>query len=279
MFRIVPVAFALFCLTSSAGALAPSAPRMTAPSKLAIQRPSTNSQALTRSPRPLESGHCQLGVIPIVGIVFHVQKIGFMVFGNEDHRVRVDDWAFDDLVAARVRAAARGQTVRRIRFAREELARHAHKGAPFRNFDAELKDFIRYVAAGSNCDRYVVVHLSSSRVFDSYDRADGMGIINVPSPIQRRTYLFALTYIRIYDGHSFDILKEGAASLGDEPRITFTLGTTPFRGPKREIAEDAFPARPADAAANRDFRDGARALLKASLDKTLPALLAPPRGK
>jgi hypothetical protein len=36
-----------------------------------------------------------------------------------------------------------------------------------------------------------------------------------------------------------------------------------------------FPDRPADAAANPVLRDGVRSMLTASLDKTLPALLAP----
>jgi hypothetical protein len=274
MFRIVLAALALFCFAAPAGGQAPSAPAATAAAKPAVQRLPAKTEALAKSPGPPESGRCQLGIIPIVGILFQVQKIGFTIFGNEYHRVRVDDWAFDDLVVSRVRTAAPGQGVRRILFARDELARHRKSGSLFRNINAELKDFVQHVSAGANCERYIVVHLHNSEIFNSYEVAHGMGIINVASPIQRRTYLFALSYIRIYDGQTFEILKQGAASTGDEPLVSFLLRTTPFRGPKQELDEAAFPTNPADAATNPTFREGVRALLKASLDKTLPALLA-----
>jgi len=46
-------------------------------------------------------------------------------------------------------------------------------------------------------------------------------------------------------------------------------------GPSRQLDLGMFPDRPADAAANPVLRDGVRSMLTASLDKTLPALLAP----
>lgn len=220
------------------------------------------------------SGHCAIGVVSIVGILFQVQKIGFGSFGNEYHRVRVDDWGYDDLVVSRVRAAAPRQSVQRIQFnGREELAREKRKYAGLSyDIDAALKDFTRRVTTGTSCDRYVLVHLDNGWILNSYEKAHGVGIINLPDPIQRHTYLFALTYIRVYDGRSFAILKQGAASIGDETPAT-ALRLTRFQGPKLEIEETFFPANPADAATNPIFREGARNLLRTSLDKTLPTLL------
>jgi hypothetical protein len=275
MVRIFVVAFAL-CLAGFTQAqtrpVVASTATGTATTGPAIAKPAQKDRALKNPHGSAGSGHCQLGIIPIVGFWFQVQKIGFGIFGNEYTRVRVDSWSFDDLVTARVRAAAPDKTARRVLFAPEELARHKQTGA-FRNINAELKQFVRDVSAGVGCDRYVLVHLDDSQVIDSPELAHGMGIINVGTLIKRRTYLFALTYVRIYDGKSFDIVKQGAASIGDEPPMSFALRQTPFRGPKRELDEASFPAIPAQAATNPTFREGVRALLTASLDKTLPALL------
>jgi hypothetical protein len=182
----------------------------------------------------------------------------------------VSDWGFDDLVAARVRAAAPHFAVRRIIFAREELARHK---SPFSSFNVELKNFVRDVSAGANCERYVVVHLEGSKVFDSPESVFGLGIVNVPSPFQRRNFLFAITNIRIYDGQSFEVIRQDLASTGEESLVSNVLRFTPFRGPKRELDDASFPVAPLQATSSRVLREGVRALLAASLDRTLPALL------
>ena len=44
-------------------------------------------------------------------------------------------------------------------------------------------------------------------------------------------------------------------------------------GPYRELPAESFPTRPEDAADNPALRDGVRAMLAESLDKTLPLLL------
>ena len=122
MVRFVVVAFALACLATSAGAQSPEMPT-TGTFEPAPKRLPPRTEALGNQPGPTASGHCELGIIPIAGDQFAVQKVGFGTFGNETTRIRVDGWGFDDLVAARVRAAAPGHVVRRIVYARKELAR------------------------------------------------------------------------------------------------------------------------------------------------------------
>jgi len=50
------------------------------------------------------------------------------------------------------------------------------------------------------------------------------------------------------------------------------MGTT-IRGPNREIEDKSFPASATEAASNPTYRDGVRALLASSLDRTLPEML------
>jgi len=114
------------------------------------------------------------------------------------------------------------------------------------------------------------VQLHSSRIMKTSEFVHGMGIVNVGAPITRHNFLFAITYIRIYDGRSFEIIKQGATSAGDGPLMSQFM---PFQGPKQELDEASFPATPTEAATNATFRRRVRALLKASLDNTLPAML------
>jgi hypothetical protein len=268
MIRFAAVAFVLAGLATSAGAQSPEMPT-TSTFEPAPKRLPPRTEALGNQPGPAVGGHCELGIIPIAGNQFVVQKVGFGALGNETTRIRVDGWGFDDLVAARVRAAAPGHVVRRI-YARKDLARRQQGESPVPDTDDDIHDFVRDVAAGADCERYVVVQLHSSRIMKTSAFVHGLGIVNVGAPIMRRNFLFAITYIRIYDGRSFELIKQGATSAGDEPLMWQAL---PFQGPKLELDEAPFPATPAEAATNPLFRKGVRALLKASLDNTLPAML------
>ena len=240
MVRFVVVAFALACLATSARAQSPEMPT-TGTFEPAPKRLPPRTEALGNQPGPTVSGHCELGIIPIAGDQFAVQKAGFGMFGNETTRIRVDGWGFDDLVAARVRAAAPGQVVRRIVYARKELARHQQGQSPSPDIDDEINDFVRDVAAGADCERYVVVQLHSSRIMKTSEFVHGMGVVNVGAPITRHNFLFAITYIRIYDGRSFEIIKQGATSAGDGPLMSQFM---PFQGPKQELDEASFPGYP-----------------------------------
>jgi hypothetical protein len=213
-----------------------------------------------------EIGHCQFGVIPIAGNLFTIEKIGPIALSNTYTRAAVDGWGFDDLIVSRVRAAAPGAAVRRIAFSKKELAGARTSRPLFRNINSELKDFARQVSAGTNCDRYVVVHRSAGpSVF-------GIGIVKFVSLIESRTYLFALMHVRVYDGHTFDLIKEGPALIKDESRLARAY-LNPLGGPYRALDERSFPTSRAEAVANPTLREGVRALLTASLDEILPAML------
>ena len=133
------------------------------------QSPSATSAPATSTPassvakkaapktKPAESGSCQIGVIPIAGNLFLVEKFGPLTFTDTYERVSVDGWALDELVVSRVRAAAPGMSVRRIPFTKEELANYPRPAFRFRR-DETIEKFAKYVARGRNCERYVLVH-------------------------------------------------------------------------------------------------------------------------
>jgi hypothetical protein len=227
--------------------------------------PGTGTQ--TRPAGRADGGHCDIGVIPIAGNLFWIEKLGPTTFNNTHVRAAADGWGLDDLVVSRVRAAARGAAVQRIAFSREELARARGSASIFRSADSRMKDFARQVAAGTNCDRYVVVHRSTAGkpVF-------GIGVVKFVSLTDSRTFLFVLMHIVVYDGRTFELIKEGPARNSDESLLARAY-LNPVGGPYRALDERSFPASREEVAANPILREGVRALLTESLDKTLPGLL------
>ena len=271
MFRLPPVAFALSLLVQSAWAQTQSAPAAAAPepaAKPAAKKSAAKPKTSAKPAGPADSGPCQVGVISEMSDRFVVQTVGFTVFGNERSEVPIDGWGLDDLVVARVRAAA-GPGVRKIAHAKDAFAQRDQSGSFFRDMKSELSNAVRQVASGSNCQRYVLVHSSSSRFSNLNQSVRGVGIVSWA----HRTLLFALSYIWIYDGQSFEVIKQGAATTNDESLVSQALMLNPIRGPNRELDRSAFPSAPAEAATSLALRDGVRALLTTSLDNTLPAML------
>jgi hypothetical protein len=274
MLRIFALAFTLSCVASSAWAQTQpasgtAAVRAATRARPDPSKPAPKAQTEAKSARPAEIGRCEIGVIPIAGNLFTIERMGPFRFNDTYARATADGWGLDDLVVARVRAAARGAAVRRIAFSKEDLARARDRNSAsfFRNRSSELKDFARQVAAGTNCDRYVVVHRSSGGkpVF-------GIGIVKVVSLHDSRIYLFVLMNIQVYDGRTFELSSERLATINDESFLASAY-LNPIGGPYLALDERSFPASRAEVAANPILRDGVRGLLTGSLDKTLPAML------
>lgn len=262
MLRAVVIAIFVVCAPISSFAQTPPAALAAKPT---AKKPARQPEAAANSIRPAESGTCQIGVIPIAGNLFLVETFGLTTFTDTYARVAVDGWALDELVVSRVRAAAPKMSVRRIPYTREELASDRKPISLF-DSDANIREFARYVSRGANCERYVVVHR-----YGGNQREFGIGISK--HPFADKASLFAMMYVRVYDGQSFRLIREAPALITENTYIERVLHNS-LGGPSRQLDRGMFPDRPADAAANPVLRDGVRAMLTASLDKTLPALLA-----
>ena len=261
MLRVVITAIAIVCAPISSFA-------QTQPAALAAKpitkKPARQSEA-ANSPRPADSRPCQIGVIPIAGNLFLVESFGLLKFADTYVRVPVDSWALDELVVSRVRAAAPGISVRRIPYTREELAQHRRPVNLF-DSDANIREFAQYVSRGANCERYVVVHRHGGNQPEY-----GIGISK--RPFSKEATLFAMLYIRVYDGRTWKLIRKAPALMTEDTYIERVLHN-PLGGPSRQLDVAMFPDKPADARNSPVLRDGVREMLAKSLDKTLPALLA-----
>jgi hypothetical protein len=276
MIRIIAVVCMLsFLAGSPAWAQAQSAPATTPAGtpaiKPAVKKTAPKAKtAVTPPPKPIENGPCQLGVIPAIGDQFAVQKVGLAIFGNELTEVPIDGWTLDELVVARVRAAAPGLAVRRIAYPKGTFETYDHPAPSlFRNSQDDLTAIVRQIAASASCERYVVVTKLSGQLDGTNQILRGVGVLNRGTSILSHTSLFANIQITVFDGRTFAIHKI-RIDLGSILAGTFSRMT---RDPLGELDNDAFP-EPATEAVNRAIlRDHTRALVTAKLDKALPAYL------
>lgn len=275
MIRTAAVLLALALAQPALAQTAPNPAPKLAPAKPAPRKPvPPKPDAGVGSADPAavaQRGPC-IGVIPHLGR-FVVQKIGMTVFNNERDEVAMESWALDDLVVARVRAVAGTRyAVRRIAYAGTAFDPYDHPPSRlFRNADADLKGVVQTIARGGGCERYVVVVKAQSQYAGTNQMVEGLGIINRGSLLLSRTYLFALTLILVYDGHTFEVLKHGAGSTSEGLTLGALLLTNPVHGPSRELKDLSWPLAPG---AVMGLRDSVRSLLAESLDKVLPELLA-----
>jgi hypothetical protein len=282
MVRSFAVAAVLSCLVAPAWAQAQpvtgtAATQTTAlATKSAVNKPVPKTKTTAKPAGPGENGPCQIGVIPVIGDRFVVQTIGLTVFGNERAEVPIDRWGLDDLVVARVRAAAgSGVAVRRITYPDNPFANQEQPSGLFsRNEKTGLSDIVRQVAGSIHCNRYVLVTKFATAFRSPNQPAFGIGILRHGNNLLGHTFVFASTYIRVFDGRDYTVIKQGAASTDANP--SELLGLLAGVGqPFREVDRASYPETPEAVNRNPVLLDGARALLLTSLDNTLPRLLKP----
>lgn len=165
---------------------------------------------------------------------------------------------------------------------RFSIRRIAYPANAFESYDhpslfqiPDLKSMVQAAAGAGGCERYVLVVKGGDQIAGTNQAIKGIGVVNRISLTDHNgvTYLFALTGLEIFDGRTFERLKQGGGSLYDETfgdRLVNDL-FRPFRGPTRKLENFAWP--PAPDAVMR-LREPTRALLAASLDTVLPKLLA-----
>jgi len=261
MVRAVAAAiFLSYCPILAFAQTPPASGASTQPAVPAAKKPAPKSKAAAKPAAPADSGPCRIGVIPALGDLFMVKKIGFTVFGNEQAEVSVA-WGIDDLIVARVRAVA-GAGVRRLPYAKGAFEPYYNPEIKlFRDPRDDLAKIVRQIAGSSNCERYLVVTRSKVTPYGTNQTLDGIGVV---SRGMGRNSLFAYYQISVLDGQTFAIYKNPFA----------TLASAFASRPKHDRDVDAFPATPNDAAGSAVLRDGTRALLTENLDYELPAFLS-----
>jgi hypothetical protein len=276
MVRCLTIAFVLSCLAATAWAQAPSstgtATTQTAPPaiKPAVKKPAPKAKAAAKPSVPADDGRCDLGVMAAAGSKIGLKKVGITMFGNEYSEVPSDAWGIDDLITARVRAAAgAGIAVRRIAVGKEalfDLYEKPGKGF-FNNPKENLTEAVRKIVANNHCARYIIVRKFTGQLAGTNQTLDGLGVVT-HGPFGRAA-VFAYTEVTVFDGQSFAIHEDPFGGFG--ARLSASMAA---RNEYMRAVEGAeFPASPEAAAKDTKLRDGARALVAERLDRILPEYL------
>jgi len=277
MIRSIAVAAVLSSLAAPAWAQAQPAPGAAAThvgtpvTKPAVKKQAPKTKTVAKLPAPADNGPCQLGVIPALGDQFVVQKVGLTVFGNERTEVPVS-CGFDDLVVARVRAAAApGTAVPRLAYAKGAFEPYYNPPVRlFRNSKEDLTAIVREIAGNANCERYVVVVTFAGTLPGTNQTLGGIGILNHGTSLFSRTTLFTHVSVLVFDGQTFAIHKNPFATFESALARAFQPENP---NPLVELDNASFPEPAAQAANSVMLRERVRALLAANLDKRLPAYL------
>lgn len=280
MFRTFVLAFVVSCFVTSAWAQAqPPAPAATptptvTPTKPAAKKTTAKSRAAAKPAVSADSGACDLGVIAAAGSRIVLKKVGLTVFGNESSVVSSDAWGIDDLIVARVRAAAgAGIAVRRIAYAKEawfELYEKPGKGL-LNNPRENLTAVVRQIAANSRCARYVIVTKFAGNLAGTNQSLDGIGVVT-HGPFGRAA-VFAHVNVTVFDGQTFAIHDDPFGGFG--ARMSSAMSRFAKDEFLRAVEDAEFPASPEAAARDAKLRDGARTLVAERLDRILPEYLKP----
>ena len=277
MFRLAaPVLILLSFLTSAAAQTPPAttapAAQTTPQAKPTAKKATTKPKATAKPAEPATAGPCGVGVIAGTGDIFVVQKIGLTVFGNDYAEVPVS-WGLDDLVFARVRAAAGNTPVRRITYAKGALDSYYHpKSGLFRNQREELSNLIRQVAGNAGCERYLVVMRSEGQLDGTNQSLSGVGIFSRGVGLISYAYVFAYIGVTWVDGRTFEIMKGPAVTF--EGVMKHMADNFVSNELLQKVDKSMFPETAADSANNTALRDTTRDFLTKRLDKILPPYFA-----
>ncbi|TWI07786.1 hypothetical protein LPJ38_03635 [Bradyrhizobium daqingense] len=276
--RLLVITIILWCFSTQARAQAQ--PETAQPTVKKANGKLTTPREATGKPASVAGGSCDFGVVVTTGDEFAVQTTGLTIFQNRKTVVPIPGWGLSDLIFARTRAAVpAGASVLRIpynsaKFPPRDESKDTLKDRLFRDPNAELAGYMREAVKGTNCRHYIQILNAISPIGSSSYTVRGFGILNQDVVLGRRIFLHALAFIRIFDGRDFAIVRQSSAliNLDHSLAVQRFLGKL-VGGPYRELPAESFPTRPEDAASNPALRDGVRAMLAESLDKTLPLLL------
>ena len=222
-------------------------------------------------PNAADSGKC-IGVVSAIGDTFSLQKVGITVFGNELNTVPINSWQIDNLVISKIGAfLSKAWTVRRISYPKGAFSSLDEQHAIFYDPEEDLKGIVRRVTSSTKCDHYVVVVKGLSRYGETNQFVHGLGIVKSGASFLTFDLIYALYWIRVYDGHTYEVIgKCGAITEQRNPLLQLVTAKS-IGGPYLKVDRSWWPEP--GAAPNAMVKDGIRSLVEKSLNVTMPLIL------
>jgi hypothetical protein len=130
---------------------------------------------------------------------------------------------------------------------------------------------VRRVTSSTKCDHYVVVVKGFSRYGETNQSVYGLGIVETGASFLTFDLIYALYWIRIYDGQTYEVIgKRGAITEETNPLLRLVTAKS-IGGPYLKVDRSWWPE--SDVAKSTMLKDGIRSLVEKSLDVTMPLIL------
>lgn len=275
MFRRFAVAAIFASFVAGAGSAqtpsTPPTPATPAPTKSAPKKASPKPKAAAKPLAVAQTGPCKLGVMSAVGNRFSVHKFGLTFFETEESEVPID-WALDDLILDRVRAATGADpAVRRIAYPKGAFEPYYHPTSRFLPDPREgLPAIVRSITPSANCERYLVMTRFEGKIPGTNLMLDGIGTYSRGiGSLARHARLFANIQVNVLDGSTYERIQRPFVNFGARLSKSLQLG----EGELIKLDNSLFPEPAAAAASSATLRDRTRALVAAQMDQMLPAYL------
>lgn len=221
--------------------------------------------AKAQTTRPGPDPRKQLCTVSAIGESFTLKRIGIMVFGNEQNKVAIPDWKIDERVNALIaQLVPKKFQVKRLPLPSGGFTSLYKEGN--RDYRDDIGSVLRQIAGTANCDYILLVYSGGSQYASSNQFLGGLGVVQVPSLGDVTRFVHALPLLLVYDGRSFQILRE-------ERHLAIETLFDPIHGPHKRLT-GPFTENMSDMLKDRTVRETTWALLEADLVKTVPKLFA-----
>lgn len=255
----------VWCLADPACAQTAAAPTPQAPAAKSTAKKSA-AKATKPAVAPIaNSGSCKFGVITAAEDIFTVQRI--MTIVNNSYAEVPVNWGFDDLIFARVRAAAGGIPLRRLSYPKGAFESYYHPKPSLFGHREELAALVRQIAGNAGCESYMLITRATIELQGTHQQVTGFGVLS--QGFLKLTFVYAYFNVTVFDGHTFEIRPAPSRSL--KSVFAHMAANVTTNEDLHEIDKTAYPESPPDAANSATLRDATRAFLTERLDKTLPA--------
>jgi hypothetical protein len=186
-------------------------------------------------------GRKSVGVISAIGDTFSMQKVGLTVFGNALDRVPIEPWGIDDFVVKRISAhLSKHFDVRKVDYPKGAFALvdqpKSILSSDYKDYRDQIRDAVRAASTTQKCDLYIVVTKARSTFSNTNQIMSGLGIIDASNFAFTSVFVFALSEIRVYDGHTFTVLGYKRAPVQQQTFMAVV------HGPNRQVDQSWWPA-------------------------------------
>ncbi len=207
-----------------------------------------------------------VGVISAIGDEFSYTEAGLTGFDTDDRSFAIASWHVDDLVVRQASAILSGRfQVQQVTYTSPTLARPEEQSPiALVNLmrDDRIKATLRTDVSPQALDAYIVIVKAKSQIGHGNRTVAGLGMVSSGTAFGSYAQIHALYEVRVYDGHSFELIEKRSAAPLDNADLTR------LAGPNRRVDDGYLPS-----AGEPERNEKLHAAIVELIERSLPSTL------